>query len=182
MLFDAEWTVENLRQLVDTAKDGLDYIFTGSLKQTAGDYELVLRVWEVKKFRERKQFVARWTPATANAELAKLHAQVRAYMEWTSVSAPLAYTPPASPRVWLDALGASLGYFLVGKTLLTKEQLPPLGPLLDVFAPEAVTTAATSLAWLTLLSRARELGAAPAIGEVQLSMNPRVAKARQLLG
>jgi hypothetical protein len=32
-----------------------------------------------------------------------------------------------------------------------------------------------------LLSRARELGVAPAIGEVQLSMNPRVAKARELL-
>lgn len=182
MLFNTEWTVENLQELVNTNQGGLDYIFTGTLKQTAGDYELVLRVWEVKKFRERKQFVARWTPATANAELGKLHALVRVFMEWTSVSAPLAYTPPTAPRVWLDALGASLGYFLVGKNLLAKQQLAPLVPTLNEFATEAVTTAATSLAWLTLLSRAREAGDAPLIGEVQLSMNPRVAKARQLLG
>jgi hypothetical protein len=182
MLFATDWTAENLRQIVESTQGGLDYIFTGNLRQVAGDYELTLRVWEVKKFRERKQFTARWTPATANAELAKLHAQVRVYMEWSSVAAPLAYTPPTAPRVWLDALGASLSLFLAGKNLLTKEQVPALGPVLAMFAPEAVTTATTSLAWLTLLSRARELGIAPPMGEVQLSMNPRVAKARQLLG
>ncbi|HEX2853260.1 MAG TPA: hypothetical protein VHO24_08480 [Opitutaceae bacterium] len=182
MLFSTEWTAENLRQLVDTTQGGLDYVITGALKQTAGDYELMLRVWEVKKFRERKQFVARWTPATANAELGKLHAQVRVFMEWSSVTAPMTYTPPTAPRVWLDALGASLGYFLLGKNLLAKEQLPPLAPVLNDFSAEAVTTAATSLAWLTLLSRARAAGMPASIGEVQLSMNPRVAKARQLLG
>jgi hypothetical protein len=182
MLFNTEWTVENLRQLVDSTQGGLDYIFTGALKQTAGDYELVLRVWEVKKFRERKEFTARWTPATADAELAKLHAQVRVYMEWASVTAPFAYTPPPAPRIWLDALAASLGYCLIGKNLLTKEQLPPLGPMLDAFATKAVTTASWSLAWLTLLSRAREAGVPVAVSEVQLSMNPRVAKARELLG
>lgn len=182
MIFGSEWTTENLAQVVDSTEGGLDYIVTGSLRQITGDYELKLRIWEVKKFRERKQFVARWTPATANAELAKLHAQVRAYMEWVSVSAPLAYTPPATPRVWLDALGASLALFLVGKKLLTTEQLPPLGPLFETFAPEAVTTAATSLAWLTLLHRAREAGVAPNLAQVQLSMNPRVAKAREILG
>jgi hypothetical protein len=181
MLFPTEWTAENLRQMVETTQGGLDYIFTGALKQTSGDYELILRVWEVKKFRERKQFVARWTPATANAELGKLHAQVRMFMEWTSVTAPLAYTPPTAPRIWLDALGASLGYFLLGKNLLSKAHLSPLTPILNEFATEAVTTAPTSLAWLTLLRRARDAGEATSIGEVQLSMNPRVAKARELL-
>lgn len=182
MLFNTEWTTENLRQIVESTEGGFDYVVTGSLRQTAGDYELTLRIWEVKKFRERKQFTARWTPATADAELAKLHAQLRVYMEWASVTAPLAYTPPSASRVWLDVLGASLSLFLVGKNLLTKEQVPPLAPVLSRFAPEAVTNAASSLAWLTLIKRAREAGVAPAMAEVQLSMNPRVAKARQLLG
>ena len=71
MLFPAEWTTDNLRQLCDSPNgDGLDYIFTGALRQQAGDYELLLRVWEVKKFRERKQFLVRWTPATAETFLA----------------------------------------------------------------------------------------------------------------
>jgi hypothetical protein len=182
MLFPAEWTTDNLQQVVDSTQGGLDYIFTGSLRQTSGDYELTLRVWEVKKFRERKQFTARWTPATANAELTKLQSQVRVYMEWASVPAPLVYHPPAAPRVWLDALAASLSLFLAEKKLLTKERVPPLGPVLTAFATEAVTSAVTSLAWLTLLKRARDLGVAPAMSEVQLSMNPRVGKARQLLG
>jgi hypothetical protein len=181
MLFNTEWTTENLRQIVESTEGGFDYVVTGSLRQNAGDYELTLRIWEIKKFRERKQLTVRWTPATADVELAKLHAQLRVFMEWTSVTAPLAYTPPAAPRVWLDVLGASLSLFLVGKNLLTKEQLPPLAPVLSRFAPEAVTSAVASLAWLTLLQRAREFGAAPAMSEVQLSMNPRVAKARELL-
>lgn len=182
MLFNTEWTTDNLRQIVESTEGGFDYVVTGSLRQTAGDYELTLRVWEIKKFRERKQFTARWTPATADAELAKLHAQLRVYMEWDSVTAPLPYKPPSAARAWLDLLGASLSLFLAGKNLLTKEQVPPLGPVLNRFAPEAVTSAASSLAWLTLLQRARELGVAPAMPELQLSMNPRVAKARQLLG
>lgn len=182
MLFPSDWTTENLQQVVESTQGGLDYIFTGNLRQSAGDYELTLRVWEVKKFRERKQFSARWTPATANAELNKLHAQIRVFMEWTSVTAPLVYTPPTAPRVWLDALGASLALFLAEKNLLTTQQIPPLAPLLSAFATEVVTSAVTSFAWLTLLSRARALGVAPSMREVQLSMNPRVAKARQLLG
>ncbi|MEO7800240.1 MAG: hypothetical protein ABIY47_21200 [Opitutaceae bacterium] len=182
MLFNSDWTTENLRQIVDSTEGGFDYVVTGSLHQTAGDYELTLRILEVKKFRERKQFIARWTPATANVELRKLHEQVRAFMEWSSVAAPLAYTPSATPRVWLDVLGAELGLFLAEKTLLKPEQLPPITPVLMSFSSEAVTSAAGSLAWLTLLHRARQLGLAPQIGEVQLSMNPRVAKARELLG
>jgi hypothetical protein len=182
MLFNADWTTENLQQIVESASGALDYVVTGSLRQKAGDYELNLRIWEVKKFRERKQFTVRWTPATADVELGKLHAQLRAYMEWVSVTAPLACAPTSTPRVWLDALGASLSLFLVGKNLLTKEQLPPLRPVMDALSPVAVTSAVTSLAWLTLMKRARDLGVAPPMVEVQLSMNPRVAKARELLG
>ncbi|HXA14942.1 MAG TPA: hypothetical protein VNW23_07420, partial [Opitutaceae bacterium] len=111
MLFGAEWTTDNLRQLVDTS-DGLDYVFTGALRHNAGDYELLLRVWEVKKFRERKTFLVRWTPATANAELTKLHEAIRAFMEWTPETRGLAYAPPAQPQAWLDLLGTSLGFFL----------------------------------------------------------------------
>src|SRR5262249_27254599 len=60
--FGAEWSTDNLRQLVDTTESGLDYIVTGALRAMAGDYELLLRVWEVKSFRERKTLTARWTP------------------------------------------------------------------------------------------------------------------------
>ena len=181
MLFNTDWTTDNLRQIVESTEGGFDYVVTGSLRQTAGDYELTLRIWEIKKFRERKQFTARWTPSSADAELAKLHAQLRVFMEWTSVTEPLAYKPPARSRVWLDVLGQSLSLFLAEKNLLRKEQLPPLKPVLTSFAPEAVTSAAMSLAWLTLLHRARGLGMASPMEEVQLSMNPRVAKARSVL-
>lgn len=181
MLFSSEWTAENLRQVVDSVNGELDYIVTGSLRQTAGDYEMSLRIWEVKKFRERKQFSTRWSPATADVELGKLHAQVRAYMEWESVAEPLAYTKPSAPRLWLEVLGASLPLFLAEKKLLSNEQVPPLRPVLNAFSTEAVSSAASSLAWLTMLHRARRLGLAPEISEVQLSMNPRVAKARALL-
>ena len=125
VIFGAEWSTDNLRQLVDTTGGELDYIVTGALQATAGDYEVLLRVWEVKSFRERKTFRARWTPATADAALAQLHAEVRAYMEWSPASAAFAYTVPALPRAWLDTLGASLGLFLVEKAILPRDQLNP---------------------------------------------------------
>ena len=62
VVFGAEWTTENLRQLVETTEGGLDYIVSGALRGNAGDYEVILRIWEVKTFRERKTFNARWTP------------------------------------------------------------------------------------------------------------------------
>ncbi len=181
-IFGSEWTTENLRQLCDSSNgESLDYVFTGALRQQAGDYELILRVWEVKKFRERKQFLVRWTPATADAELAKLHEQLRLFMEWTPEKAGLAYTVPASPRVWLDMLGAALGLFLVEKTVLPKEILPPLESTFNRLAPHATGHAQASLAWLTLLHRARSLGFAPALPEVELSSNSVVADARAIL-
>jgi hypothetical protein len=170
-IFGAEWTTENLRQLVESPNgDGLDYIFTGALRQQSGDYELLLRVWEVKKFRERKQFLVRWNPSTADAELAKLHEQVRLFMEWAPEKSGLPYAAPASPRVWLDMLGASLGLFLVEKTLLPKEILPPLAATFNDLAPHAMSTAS-----------AKSLGLAPALADVMLSPNPVVTEARALL-
>ena len=156
-LFGSEWSTDNLRQLVDTAGDGLDYIFTGALRQQAGDYELVLRVWEVRKFRERKQFMARWTPATADEELAKLHEQIRLFMEWSADSSALAYAPPASPRAWLETLGASVTLFLADKTLLTKEQMPDLTAAHALTGEQAAANEAAALAYLTLTSRATQL-------------------------
>lgn len=181
-LFGTEWTTENLQQLVDTVTGGLDFIFTGSLSQTAGDYELVLRVFEVKKFRERKVFTVRWTPATADTELRQLHEQVRQYMEWAPEKSGLTYTPSTEPRAWLDTLGASLSLFLADKQILPAAQLPPLAPVFDGAAQLAFTSASASLSYLTLGARASRLGLAPPMGNVLLSVNPLVAQARQTLG
>ena len=62
--------------------------------------ELVLRLWEVKKFRERKAFTVRWAPATADQTLAQFGAQLRAFMEVTPHPAGqgLVYAPPAKLR------------------------------------------------------------------------------------
>ena len=161
-LFPAEWTVENLRQLVDTSGTGLDYIFTGALQQVDGDTEVLLRVWEVKKFRERKQFSARWTPATMDLELTKLHQQIRQFMEWSMFPAGkgMTYTPPASPKAWLDVLGASLTLFLGEKSLLAPEQLTTTAAAQNTAALQAASGESASLAWLTLSAKARALGVA----------------------
>lgn len=157
-LMPTEWTADNVRQLVDTTQGGLDYVFTGALRQNSGDYELLLRVWEVKKFRERKQFAARWTPATADAELTKLHEQIRAFMEWSADNTAAAYAPPVQPRAWLEVLGASATLFLAGKNLLAPNQLPDLAPTLQTAASQAATGEIPSLACLTLVARAQGLG------------------------
>ena len=158
VIFGAEWTTDNLRQLVDTSGDPLDYIVTGALKATAGDYEVTLRVWEVKNFRERKTFSARWSPSTADAALLQLHSQVRGYMEWSPASAAFAYTMPAQPRAWLDTLGASLGLFLAEKSLLPVDQLAPIAKDLGDAAQRAAASEAASFAFLTLRARAATLG------------------------
>ena len=185
VIFGAEWTTDNLRQLCDSPNgDGLDYIFTGALRQKAGDYELLLRVWEVKKFRERKQFLIRWTPASADAELGKLHEQLRLFMEWTPEKNGVPYAPSASPRAWLETLGASLGLFLAEKTLLPKAMLPPLAPVFQVLAPLTAGHVSASLAWLTSLQRARalDLAPAPAPSAPTLSAHPVVAEAQAIIG
>lgn len=177
-LFPAEWTPENLRQIVESSDEGLDYIFTGALRQQDGDYELVLRVWEVRKFRERKQFAARWTPATADAELARLHDQVRQFMEWSPDPRAAAYVAPAAPTVWLDTLGASATLFLAEKGLLAREQLPGLAGVFTSAAAHAADDESASLAYLALCARARRLDLPLAPAEVPLKETPRVAAAR----
>ena len=183
VIFSAEWTVENMKKLVETTSDGLDYIFTGWLKREGEEFALTLRVWEVKKFRERKQITARWSAATADAELTKLHEYVRAFMEWAPypAGAGLPYSAPPSPIAWIDALAALLGLFMVEKRLLPKEQLPNLSPVFDAFAPHAFSPPASSLAWIMLRFRAASLGLQPSLSEVLLSSHPAVVRARALL-
>ena len=155
-IFATEWTVENLKKLVETTADGLDYIFTGSLRRDGGEYVLVMRVWEVKKFRERKQFTARWTAATADAELAKLHEYVRAFMEWVPYpeGSGIPYSAPSAPTVWLDALGA-LAEPLPGREgPHAQGTAPALPPIFDAFAPHAFSPPASSLAWISLRLKA----------------------------
>lgn len=124
-LFPVEWTADNIRELNETSAGGLDYVVTTSLRNRNDDFELVLRIWEVKKFRELKQFATRWTPATADAALAQFHAQLRQYMEWTALpaGAGLAYAPPAAPGAHIQALGATLTQFLGTKGALAPDQV-----------------------------------------------------------
>ena len=178
-LFNAEWTTENLRQLVESATDGLDYVVTGAIRVVGGDYEVILRVWEVKKFRERKQLTARWTPATADAELGKLHEQIRLFMEWTPEKSGLPYVVPASPRTWLDTLGASVSLFLAEKALLPKEQLAGIDEILARSATAATGSEAASLAYITLRNRAERLNLAARL-ETELASSPLIAQAKDL--
>jgi hypothetical protein len=180
--FGREWTADNIRQLVDTTKEGIDFVITGALSQDAGDYELVLRLWEVKKIRERKQFTARWTSATADAELTGLHAALRQFMECTPypAGAGLAYASPTAPRAWLDTLDASLGLFLADKSLLPAARLASLAEDFDRAAAQTAGSAVASLAWLTLRARASRLGLMPAVAEAPLSTDEIVEKARHL--
>jgi len=178
--FGAEWTTDNLRQLVETHEGGLDYIVSGALRANAGDYEIVLRVWEVKGFRERKSFSARWTPSTAETALAQLHGQVRAFMEWSPASASFAYTIPTQPRAWLDTLGAALGLFLVEKGVLPKEQIAPVGPDLKNLADRGAANEASALAFLTFRARAARLGFDASM-EPPLARSPLVNEARKVV-
>ncbi|MSU66885.1 MAG: hypothetical protein EXS38_12480 [Opitutus sp.] len=182
VIFGAEWSTENLRQLVDTTEGGLDYIITGALRVVNDDYEATLRVWEVKSMRERKTFSARWTPATADAGLLGLHAQVRGYMEWSPASAAFAYTIPAKPRGWIDTLAASLGLFLAEKALLPATQLMPAAEDLQQAARNAATGEAASFGYLTLQARAGKLQLAEAPADVVLARSVLVAQAQKIGG
>jgi hypothetical protein len=183
-IFSTDWTVDNLKKLVETTPDGLDYIFTGTLKKEGSEFILIMRVWEVKKMRERKQFTIRWTAATADAELTKFHEFVRAFMEWAPYpeGEGIPYSAPSTPTAWLDALGAMLGLFLVEKKLMPREQLAPLAPVFDAFAPHAFSPPASSLTWISLRLKASSLGLAPSLSEVMLSRHAAVTQARALIG
>lgn len=126
VLFPVEWTAQNIRELNDTSSGGLDYIVTSNLRNRNDDFELVLKIWEVKKFRELKQFATRWTPASADTVLKQFHEQIRLYMEWTALPAGngLAYAAPVAPVAHLQSLGASLSQFLAEKGVLAAEHAP----------------------------------------------------------
>ena len=180
MIFGAEWTEENLRQLVDTTDGGLDYIFSGAVRVVEGGHEVMLRVWEVKKFRERKTFSAKWTAATADAELAKLHEQVRMFMECAPGGGGLAYVAPVHPRAWLDTLAVSLRSFLIEKNVLPAEQLGVSADALAALGQHAASGEAASLAWLTLRARVAKHGIA-APPAPALADSPLVAQAASQL-
>jgi hypothetical protein len=182
MIFSTEWSAEHIRQLVDTTSEAVDYAVTGTLRHQAGDYELALRVWEVKKFRARKQFVARWTPATADAELGRLRDEICQYMECGPEAGARepAGAAPSSPRAWLDALGASLNLFLTGKDIFPKSVLPAQESLAADAAKLAAESPVASLAWLTFARRCRMVGVPAGSGPARLHESPLVREAAQL--
>ncbi len=156
-----EWGTEHIRQLLASpGGEGLDYVFTGALREAAGKYEMVLRLWEVKKLRERKQFSVQWTPETASSVLGQFGEGLRAFMEAAPYPAGngISYVQPKDTRAWLDALNASASYFLAEKKLLPASALPPAGEALSQLAAAAAQETVPALAWLTLRSRAARLG------------------------
>lgn len=155
MIFDTDWSTEQLRQLNETNSDHIDYAVTGTLKQRGEDYELNIKVWEIKKYRERKQFVARWNPASADVELERLRQTLCAYMECSPVGLTLTATTKISS--WLDSLGASLNLFLAEKKLLPLELLPSLERLGKDVALLTQESEAASLAWITFEKRCKQL-------------------------
>jgi len=180
-IFPIEWTPDHITQLVNTSGNGLDYIFTGALRQKDAATELLLRVWEVKKLRERKQFSATFTPETAAAALAALHAQILQFMEWRQDPAAPAYLAPASATGWCDTLGASLGFFLADKGVLPLAQLADPAGSLARAASRAAGSERDSYAYLTLAARARRLGLAASLPAPALAATPLVEQARQAL-
>lgn len=161
-IFPMEWVADNIRQLSETSDGGLDYVVTGTLRNRNDDFELSLRVWEVKKFRELKTFTARWSPATADEELARFQAQIRGYMEWTALPAGegLAYAPPAAPHAYLLGLGAALGLFLGEKDVLAPEHVPAGTAALLRAAQANPADARAQLALISTLLRLKARGAA----------------------
>jgi hypothetical protein len=158
-IFGSEWSLSNLRELVSTSKESLDYVFTGTLQNKSDDYQLVLKVWEIKRFRERKSFTARWTPATANEELLKLHEAIRLFMEWTPYPSDEArpYAAPTDAFRWCEALGTSLSLFLADKGVIPASQIGELEEAVTRTAHTAGNGELEALAYLTALDRANRL-------------------------
>jgi hypothetical protein len=182
-LFNAELAPEQIRQLVDSTEGGIDYVFTGSLQQKNADYELVLRLWEVKKFRERKAFTIRWTPATADRVLAEFHAQLCAFMEFKAypIGQGLRYSLPSTVRDYIEVLGSGLTLFLAEKQVLPLSQAAVPIEIADRVGAAAAQSETASLLLLGLHARARRLGLAEAQLPAALIGTPLVEQARQVL-
>jgi hypothetical protein len=183
-LFNAEWTPEHIRQIVDTTEGGLDYVFTGALENKHGDYGLMLRVWEVKKFRERKTFTARWTPATADQALAQFHAQICLFMEFAPYppGQGLRYVLPTRLRDYVEALGAGLTLFLGEKGVLARPRLILPPEVMMRAGQAAADSELASLLALGLQARARRLGLETLPAPAAYAETPAVIQARQVLG
>lgn len=184
-MFGAEWTPEHIRQLCNTSDGGLDYVFTGALRHKGGEYDLILRLWEIKKLKERKTFQIQWTAASANAELGKLHDALRLFMEFAPYPAGsgMVYAPTPNPFAWCDTLGHSLSFFLAEKGVLPKEQIPDPAQNLARIAARAASSEASSLAWLALRDRAPKVNATQAIPpDAPLAETPLVLEAKKVLG
>jgi len=159
-IFQTEWSADNVRQLNDSVEGGLDYVVTGAVRNRNDDFELGVRIWEVKKSRELKAFLVRWTPSTADAELGKFHELLRTYLEWSALPAGLAYAPPAAPSAYLQGLGALLTDFLAEKGVLPAAQAPAGTEILLRAAQANPDDARAQLALVAALLRRKARGAA----------------------
>lgn len=157
-LFPSEWTAENVRQLNDSVEGGLDYVVTGALRNRSDDFELSLRIWEVKKYRELKVFSTKWTPSNADAELGKFHELIRTYMEWKAADDGLAYAAPAAPLAYAHGLGEALGFFLGEKDVLAPGHVPAGPGLLLAAAQANPDDARAQLALVSALLRLKAQG------------------------
>lgn len=168
-LFPTEWSAENIRQLNDTTEGGLDYVITSALRNRNDDFELTLRIWEVKKYRELKVFTTRWTPSDADVELQKFSELVRTYMEWTALPAGngLAYAAPAAPSAYVHGLGSALTLFLGEKGVLSPEQAPPDTTVLLQSAQANPEDARAQLALVAAVLRLKAQGITPDAGAYQ---------------
>jgi hypothetical protein len=182
-LFTAEWAPENIRQLVETTGGGFDYMFTGALRQKNADYEMVLHLWEVKKFRVRKTFAVRWTPGTADRALAEFHTQWRTFMELKAYPADqgLAYAPAPNVRDYIEALGTSLTLFLVEKQILPAAQAVVPAELVARLGAGTAQSDFASLLALSVHARARRLALPGFASLPALAATSAVDQARQAL-
>jgi hypothetical protein len=162
-IFPTDWVGENIRQLNDTTQGGLDYVITGALRNRNDDYELGLRIWEVKKYRELKAFTTRFTPSDADAELRKFQELIRGYMEWTALPAGngLAYAAPAAPFAYAQGLGSALTLFLGEKGVLAPEQAAPNTDVLLASARANPDDARAQLALVATVLRLKAQGISP---------------------
>jgi hypothetical protein len=171
VLLPEPWSPANIRQLVDTSQDGLDYVVTGTLAETSGgERTLVLSLWDIARFEERKAWSLRWRPETADDELASFHQHFRLFMEWSPcpAGAGIEYVPTRHPSAWGRTLGTCISLLLAEKGTLSRESIEFKADMLNLVAEQAVTGETASLAWLTLSARARSLGLVSELAPVQL--------------